>query len=263
MQARVVVRSGGDLATGVARRLHIAGCTVVVLELPQPRAIRRTVCFASAVYSGEIEVEGVLAKLEDDAPASRQEHVSVLVDEGGINIASWKPDVVVDARMLKIPPLDCRMEFAPVVIGLGPGFTAGDNCHNVVETQRGHNLGRVIYNGSAEPNTGEPGEVGGVGRDRLLRSPATGTFKAHCEIGHLVKAGEKVAEVDGEAVLAKVSGVVRGLIYNGLAVRSHEKIGDIDPRGKKEYCYSVSDKANAIAGGVIEAIYHITDGSTA
>lgn len=162
MEARVIVRGGGDLATGVARRLHLAGCTVVVLELPQPRAIRRTVCFASAVYSGEIEVESVLAKLEDEAPTTRLEYVSVLVDEGGISVASWKPDVIVDARMLKIPPLDCRMEFAPVVLGLGPGFTAGDNCHAVVETQRGHDLGRVIYNGAAAPDTGKPGEVGGV-----------------------------------------------------------------------------------------------------
>lgn len=262
MEARVIVRGGGDLATGVARRLHLAGCTVVVLELPQPRAIRRTVCFASAVYSGEIEVESVLAKLEDEAPTTRLEYVSVLVDEGGISVASWKPDVIVDARMLKIPPLDCRMEFAPVVLGLGPGFTAGDNCHAVVETQRGHDLGRVIYNGAAAPDTGKPGEVGGVGSDRLLRSPEDGIFKAHCEIGHLVKAGEKVANVDGESVLAKISGVVRGLIYNGLAVRKHEKIGDIDPRGLKEYCFVVSDKANAIAGGVIEAMHHLRNRST-
>jgi len=254
MQLKTLVRGGGDLASGVARRLFLAGCQVIVLERPEPLAIRRAVSFASAVYEGRMEVEGVSAELRTEAPQTAADHVVVIVDEQALTIITWQPDVIVDARMLKRAPLDCDSDQAQLVIGLGPGFIAGEHCHMVIETQRGHNLGRVIRQGQAEADTGVPDQVAGQGASRVLRAPADGSFTAAAEIGEEVVAGHQVGAVEAEAVTAQISGVVRGLLRSGVSVRRGAKIGDIDPRGIREYCFTVSDKANAIAGGVLEAV---------
>jgi len=254
MQVKALVRGGGDLASGVARRLFLAGCTVVILERPEPLAIRRAVSFATAVYAGRVEVEGVSAQLSDITPSETAEYIAVIVDEDANTISSWQPDVVVDARMLKRTPDDCDTSLAPLVIGLGPGFTASRNCHVVIETQRGHNLGRVIQRGEAEADTGVPDDVAGHGAARVLRAPADGRFTGTMEIGDAVVAGQSVGMVDTAAVESRIDGVVRGLLHSGVSVRRGAKIGDIDPRGIREYCFTVSDKANAVAGGVLEAV---------
>lgn len=254
MQLKALIRGGGDLASGVARRLFLAGCQVVVLERSEPLAIRRAVSFAEAVYEGRKEVEGVSAQLSTAVPIAAPEHVVVIVDERGHAIESWRPDVIVDARMLKRGPTDCGTSQAQLVIGLGPGYTAGQHCHVVIETQRGHNLGRVIRRGQAAPDTGVPDEVAGYSVARVLRAPADGSFSAIAEIGDEVAAGQRVGAVGAEVVNSQIAGVVRGLLRSGVGVKLGAKIGDIDPRGVREYCFTVSDKANAIAGGVLEAV---------
>jgi len=177
-----------------------------------------------------------------------------MVDEQASTISSWQPDVVVDARMLKRAPDDCDTSLAPLVIGLGPGFTAGRHCHVVIETQRGHDLGRVIRQGQAKTDTGIPDSVAGYGAERVLRAPLDGCFAGTAKIGDKVVAGQQVGAVEAEAVNAQIGGVVRGLLHSGVSVRRGAKIGDIDPRGVREYCFTVSDKANAVAGGVLEAV---------
>jgi len=251
---RVVVRGGGDLASAIARRLHLAGARVAVLDLPEPRAVRRTVAFAAGVERGETSVDGVRGVLASEPPAGDPDHVTVIVDPEGATVSRWRPDVVVDARMRKQPPADLSMEDAPLVLGIGPGFVAGVHCHAVIETKRGPDLGRVLRDGSAAPNTGVPGEVGGVGEERVVRAPADGTLSARREIGETVSAGEVLAEVDGNPARARIGGVLRGLARSGLRVRAGEKIGDVDPRGDRTLAFRVSDKANAVAGGVLEAV---------
>jgi len=256
----VLVRGGGDLGTGIAHRLHRAGFRVVVSELPQPLVIRRTVAFASAVYEGHIEVEGAEARLARDATEIEsmldQGLVPVIVDPAGEAIPLLKPDVVVDTRMAK-RNLGTTLADAPIVIGLGPGFTAGQDVHAVVETMRGHNLGRVILQGNAEPDTHVPGLVQGYGRERVLWAPAAGRFQSHVHIGERVEAGQVIAQVAEQPVRAGISGVLRGLLHDGLLVREGQKVGDIDPRGVAEHCFTISDKARAIAGGVLEAILYL------
>jgi len=260
----VLIRGGGDLGTGVAHRLHRAGFTVMVAELPQPRVVRRAVSFAEAVYSEKITVEGVTAHLAPDPMVGMAytvfDEVPVVVDADGAALRQMRPPVVVDARMAK-RPLDTRSADAPLVVGLGPGFTAGVDCHAVVETHRGHNLGRVYWDGSAELDTGEPEPVGGVARARVLRAPRDGVVFGQKQIGDTVKAGETVAVVtdlaqggDGDSVVAPFDGVVRGLLHDGVPVTAKMKVGDLDPRGVREYCFLISDKARAVGGGVLEAI---------
>jgi xanthine dehydrogenase accessory factor len=253
----VLVLGGGDLGTGVAHRLSRCGFEVIVAELAQPSAVRRTVAFGSAVYEGEVEVEGIRSALAADADEARR-----LLDQGTIPvmIASPRrlrrmisPDVLVDARMAK-RNLGTHLGDAPIVVGLGPGFTAGQDVQAVVETNRGHNLGRVILAGTAERNTGIPSPVQGHAHDRVLWSPCNGTFQAVLSIGDLVNQGQQVASVSGTAILAPIGGVVRGLAHDGLVVQEAQKVGDIDPRGVREYCFTISDKARAVGGGVIEAI---------
>ena len=253
----VVVRGGGDLGTGVAHRLHRSGFTVMVTELPRPLVVRRAVAFAEAVYAGSIEVEGVTARLADDPMAgmaySVLEEIPVVVDEAGDVISRMQPRIVVDARLAK-RPLDTRRQDAPLVIGLGPGFTAGKDCHAVVETNRGHHLGRVYWEGSAEPDTGRPEAVQGVAGERVLRAPVAGVFQGRCAIGNSVRAGDVLADVSGQSILASFDGVVRGLLHDGLEVSAGLKVGDLDPRGVRDYCFLISDKARAIGGGVLEAL---------
>ncbi len=228
---------------------------VVILEGPYPTAIRRAVSFATAVHEGEVQVDGVSGRRCEACPESPQAFIPVVVDETGATIRSWRPDVLVDARMTKRPPGASNMTLAPLVIGLGPGFEAGIDCHAAIETQRGHDLGRVIWKGSAQENTGIPEQVCGYGSERVLRAPASGKFVPHVTIGDHVQSGAVVAEVSGSKICASISGVVRGMLYPGTTVEAGRKVGDIDPRDRRVYCFTVSDKANAVAGGVMEAIF--------
>lgn len=256
----VAVKGAGDLGTGVAWRLHRCGFHVLVTETEQPAVIRRAVAFASAVYEGTVEVDGVTARLVEDetgiAAAWASGEVPVVVDPQGAVIRRLQPDVVVDALIAKRNVGTCITD-APIVVALGPGFTAGVDCHAVVETSRGHSLGRVILEGSAEPNTGVPGTVGGESVRRVLRAPAEGIFRAVRGIGNLVEAGEVVAYVGEAEVRSQLGGVVRGLIHDGIQVRPGMKVGDVDPRGVVSHCFTISDKALAVGGGVLEAILYL------
>lgn len=253
----VLVKGGGDLGTGSAWRLHKSGFPVLVAELTQPRVVRRTVAFASAIYDGEIAVEGVTAwKARDAAEAVallRDGIVSVLADPDGIEWRALAPRVVVDAVMAK-RNTGTQLSDAAFVVALGPGFTPGVDCHCVVETQRGHDLGRVLWHRPAAPNTGVPGEVGGKSAERVLRAPADGVLEAARRIGDALSEGDLVARVGGVAVTAPFAGILRGLVHAGLAVRKGDKIGDVDPRAMRESCFTISDKALAVGGGVLEAV---------
>lgn len=258
---KIVIKGAGDLASGVAHRLWYAGFDIVMLELPQPQMVRRSVSFASAVFSGTWEVEGVTARLCDsdrevDAVLSRRE-VAVIIDPGGEYIRRCPPAALVDAVMAKTNTGTSRND-ARLVIALGPGFCAPGDVHAVVETRRGHNLGKVFYRGSASPNTGTPGEVGGVNRERVLRAPAAGRFQPCREIGDLVEKGETVAKVGDTPVIALTGGLLRGLLYPGLEVNAGMKVGDVDPRGAEINWHTISDKARAVGGGVLEALLHLS-----
>jgi xanthine dehydrogenase accessory factor len=265
-----VVRGGGDLGTGVAHRLVREGYRVVVLEAEAPTAVRRLVAFGEAVREGAVVVEGVEARrvepaeLERDGPAldGATENaggagvpawVAVLIDPDGRSLPALRPDAVVDARMAK-RNLGTSRDDAAVVIGLGPGFTARVDVDVAVETQRGDSLGRLIEDGSASPDTGVPGRVGGVGAPRLLRSPAAGAFDPVAEIGDLVGEGDLVARVAGSPVRARVAGIVRGLAAPGAIVGRGDKVGDVDPRGAEIDPRAISDKARAIGEAVLEAL---------
>ena len=257
MNNRVLIRGGGDLASGVAARLHRSGFTVLVTELTHPLVVRRMVSFAEAVFSGEIEVEEITGRLAVDfgdvEEILKQGEVAVLVDADLGHLTEFDPLVVVDARMRKRPP-EVGMELAPLVIGLGPGFTAGKDCHAVIETMRGHTLGRVIWEGQTIPDTRLPEAVDGKRGERVLRAPAGGILAAHRQIGDLIQEGELIASVEGEKLLAPFDGALRGLIRDGIEVQAGMKIGDLDPRNDPKYAFMVSDKALSIGGGVLEAI---------
>lgn len=257
MQRIVLIRGGGDLASGVALRLHRAGLRLVITELSQPLVVRRLVSFAEAIYRGQTSVEGVSARRADETsrimPVLEAGEIAVIVDPSGETIAEMKPAVLIDGRMTKQVP-DLGIDAAPLVIGLGPGFIAGGNCHAVVETQRGHWLGRVYWHGPALPDSGIPDPVANRGLDRVLRAPADGTLETWREIGDSLKAGQEVAVVAGQSILAPFDGVLRGLIHPGIPVRRGLKIGDLDPRNDPRYCTTVSDKSLAVGGGVLEAI---------
>ena len=257
----VVIRGAGDIATGIALRLWRAGIRVVMTDLERPTAIRRTVAFSQAVVHGETVVEDVAAR-RADSPAQALELledgvIPVLADPEGACVPVLRPAAVVDAILAK-RNLGTRMSDAPVVVGVGPGFTAGADCHAVVETMRGHDLGRVIYKGSAQPNTGIPGLIGGFAGERVLRAPADGVFHQILDIGAQVKQGDIAAEVDGVPLLCTLDGVLRGILPEGTPVFKGMKAGDIDPRCKIEHCYLASDKALAVGGGVLEAILSLS-----
>jgi xanthine dehydrogenase accessory factor len=259
----VIIKGAGDLATGVAHRLYHCGFAILMLEMPKPTVIRRTVAFAEAIYEGECTVEGVCAlcahDVDDAAKISRHGQIAVLADPQWSAIGKCKPLAVVDAIVAK-RNMGTVIFDAPVTIGLGPGFTAGLDVMAVIETQRGHDLGKVIYQGSAAPNTGNPGEIGGYSKERLLRAPGEGLFQSRKQIGDFVASGEIVARVGALEVAASVNGVLRGILRSGIHVPAGFKIGDIDPRGIREYCFTISDKARSVAGGVLEAILHLTQG---
>ncbi len=275
MTKPILIRGGGDLASGVALRLHHAGFPLVITELPRPLSVRRAVSFSEAVYEGDWIVEGVRARRVDSAPEALSLAgsglVPVLVDPELATVKLTDFSALIDARLLKRPVLYSIFS-NPLIIGLGPGFTAGENCHAVVETMRGHTLGRVYWAGTTHPDSGQPE---GDPR-RVLRAPADGVIESRVEIGQHVEAGEVVAVVsdqypvvsnqypvvsgqypvssDQYPVVSRVSGVVRGMLHPGLEVSKGLKVGDVDPRDNREYCFLVSDKALAVGGAVLEAL---------
>lgn len=253
----VIVRGAGDLATATILRLHKAGYRVLALEIEHPTTIRRTVSFSSAMYTGEMKLENVICKrvqtVEEAKSIMDEQQVAIMNDPKGESISALHPSVVVDAIIAK-RNLGTHMSMAPFVIALGPGFEARKDCNVVIETMRGHNLGTIITSGSAIPNTGEPGLIGGESSKRVIHSSYAGVFKGVKRIGDIVKEGEVIALIGEKEVKASLSGVIRGLLSDNLEVPVGFKIGDIDPRGDIENCYSVSDKGRAIAGAVLEAV---------
>jgi xanthine dehydrogenase accessory factor len=251
----ILIRGGGDLASGVALRLHRAGFQVIITELPQPLAVRRAVAFSEAVYEGKWQVESVTGVLVKSAmeieSALASKEIPVLIDPN-LELASLfdlQPSTVIDARLLKNSPPPLGMD-SSFTLGLGPGFVAGENCQAFVETQRGLLLGRVYWSGAASTDTGQPE---GDPR-RVLRAPADGILLSDAQIGDHFEPGEVIAEVSGEKIVAPFPGVLRGLIRPGVHVSKRLKIGDLDPRDQREYCFLASDKALAIGGGVLEAL---------
>ncbi len=255
----VVVKGGGDLATGVAHRLSQAGFKVLVTEIAAPTTVRRTVAFSEAVFEGRTTVEGIEAELagsaRDAALVWERGNIPVVVDPRAVIVQELRPCAVVDAIVAK-RNTGTSIRDAGIVVALGPGFVAGVDAHAVVETNRGHNLGRVIWQGEAEPNTGIPGPVRGFTVERVLRAPGPGFVRAYRAIGETVREGDAVCRVGDLVVLAPIAGIVRGLVHDGLWVHQGMKIGDIDPRARREHCFTISDKALAVGGGVLEAILH-------
>lgn len=252
----VLIRGAGDIATGIALRLYRSGMEVVMTDLPCPTAIRRTVAFSECMFTGETAVEGVRARRAtvEEVPALLSEGVvPVLADPDGASIPVLRPDAVVDAILAK-KNLGTSIHDAPVVVAVGPGFTAGVDCHAVVETMRGHTLGRTYYTGSALPNTAIPGLIGGFAGERVLRAPADGIFHPLRSIGDLVESGDTVGEVEGLPMKCTISGMIRGLLPEGASVTKGMKSGDVDPRGEKASYTTASDKALAVGGGVLEAL---------
>ncbi len=260
----VAVKGAGDLATGVMHRLFRAGFAVVATELPQPTVLRRTVAFAEAVTQGRMRVEGVTAcqasSIEEVQAALANELIPIVVDSDGTMLQQMQPSVLVEATLSKYNS-GITINDARIVIALGPGYEAGKDAHAVIETNRGHNLGRVYLEGCAEPDTGVPGTIGGYTGERLLRAPCTGRLYSVRQIGDHVQAGETVAVVQSDAgsfpITAAISGILRGLVRDGLVVNTGMKVGDIDPRAVREHCFTISDKSRAVAGGVLEAIMYL------
>ena len=261
----ILIRGGGDLASGVALRLRRVGLKILISETAQPLAVRRLVSFAEAVYCGKISVEGVIAQsvkdIEEIEAVILRGDIPVIIDPKCDLILSHpvlSPVAIIDARMTKLPP-ELRMDAARLVIGLGPGFHAGQNCHAAIETNRGHFLGRVLWQGAPEADTGIPGTVAKHQSDRVLRAPVDGLFHSKVDIGDWVRQGQLVANVEDQRIFAPFDGVVRGLLHDGLRVSRGLKIGDIDPRQDPRYANLVSEKSLAIAGGVLEALLTRSD----
>ena len=256
----VFIRGAGDIATGIALRLYRAHFQVVMADIAHPTAIRRTVCFSQAIVKGETTVENVTARLaknaEDVNTILARGKIPVLIDPEARMVQELKVDALVDAILAK-RNLGTKITDAPIVIGVGPGFTAGENCHAAVETMRGHTLGRVIYEGSPLPNTNVPGLIGGYAGERVLRAPDDGIFHLLQDIGSVVREGDAVGEVNGKPMQCTISGVLRGILADGTPVHKGMKAGDVDPRCKVEYCHTASDKALAVGGGVLEAILNL------
>jgi xanthine dehydrogenase accessory factor len=256
----IVIKGAGEMASGVAHRLYMAGMrNILMTEIPEPLSVRRMVSFCESVFEGEVKVEGVRAECighADDVRSVWEKHnIAVLVDPQWQSIGIVKPHVVVDVTMVK-RNLGTRKDEAPLVIGVGPGFAAGHDVHIVVESNRGHDLGRTIYEGTAEPYTGIPGKMMAYTKERVLRAPVAGRVKHVRLLGDSVKTGDLILTIDNTPLIAPIDGILRGLIRE-ISVVKDEKVGDIDPRGKVEYCHTISDKARAIGGGVLEAIMHV------
>lgn len=254
----VIVKSGGDIASGVIQKLHRTGFRVLVLEIENPTSIRRTVCFSEAVYGGKMELEGITSVLVKNIVeiyhAWANDFVPVLVDPKGEYIEKFKPIAVVDAIIAK-KNTGMHKNMAPITIGIGPGFEAGKDVSVVIESNRGHNLGKLIFEGLAEPNTGMPGNIAGYTTERVLYSPEDGAITLNHEIGDVLNSGDIIGYVNGQSINSKVDGILRGIIREGTYVTKGMKIGDVDPRTEQiKNCYTISDKARAIGGAVLEAI---------
>lgn len=255
----VLIKGAGDLATGVAYRLYRAGYSIVMTDIEQPTAVRRTVAFCQCIYDGTATVEGVTSRgvetVEEVKACLERGEIPVLVDPEAAIRTQMPFDAEVDAILAKYN-VNTRIDDAPIVLALGPGFTAGVDCHGVIETKRGHYLGRLILEGSAIPNTGVPGDVGGYTTQRIIRACRDGIFHPVAHIGDTVAEGDVVATVDGEPVYALMPGTVRGMLPDGLRVKQGMKSGDIDPRCEYNHCFTISDKARAIGGGVLEGLLY-------
>lgn len=255
---KVVIRGGGDLATGVAEVLYQSGFKILILDIEKPSSIRRSVCFSEAIYDGIIQVENIICKkVENENEIEKcwsEKIIPIMVDEKGEIIKKIKPDVVVDSIIAK-KNLGTTKEMAPITIALGDGFEAGKDVDIVVETMRGHNLGRVITSGRAMKNTGIPGEIKGVSKDRVIYSLANGRFSSVKKIGDTVQKDEIIGYVGDVEIRGKISGVLRGIIREDYEVTENMKIGDIDPRiEEKNNCFTISDKARSLGGAVLRAI---------
>lgn len=256
----VLIRGAGDIATGIALRLYRSGLQVVMTDLPRPTAIRRTVCFSQAIVLGQFMVEGITGRrcTVEQAPAALAAgEIPVLADPDCRCREMLRPEVLVDSILAK-RNLGTRITDAPVVIAAGPGFTAGVDCHAVIETMRGHYLGRVILDGPAQPNTAIPGLIGGYAGERVLRAPQDGVFRQILDIGAQVQPGDVAAYVGDQPVVCTIGGVLRGILPDGTPVYKGMKSGDVDPRCQPDHCRCASDKALAIGGGVLEAILQLT-----
>lgn len=248
----ILVRGAGDIATGTLLRLKRCGFSVAALEVSNPSAIRRTVSFSEAVYDSETTVEGITARRVSALPEDHTDWIPILIDPEGRTIRSTRPAAVVDAILAK-RNLGTSMALAPATVALGPGFSAGRDVHAVVETKRGHTLGRVIWDGPATPNTGIPGVVGGYGIERVIHAPVGGTLRILKDIGSKVEKDDVIALLDTTPVRASIPGLIRGMLRDGFAVPAGMKMADIDPRPDTDW-HTVSDKAMAVAGGVLEAL---------
>ena len=255
---RIIIKSGGEMASGIAVRLYRAGFrNIAMLETPHPLAVRRAVSFCEAVHDGEQRVEGIVTRRADRPEGIRNlwqnNMLAVAVDPEWALIPQLAPEITIDAVLAK-RNLGTAISEAPLVVALGPGFTAGLNAHYVIETNRGHDLGRVYASGSAQPDTGIPGDIGGYTKERVLRAPIDGIVESCQEIGSPIRAGEAVCTVGGVPVLAAIDGIVRGCVRAGTQARAGLKLGDVDPRGLPEYCVTVSEKARALGGAVLEIV---------
>lgn len=258
MKKLVIVKGAGDIASGVIHKLHNSGFSVIALEIEKPTAIRRNICFSDAVYENKKVVEGVEAILCSTSNEIKEtlysSKVAVVVDPEGKIIDELKPLVVIDAKLAK-KNIGLSIGNAPIVVGIGPGFNAGVDCDCVIESSRGHNLGKIIYSGFAKDNTGIPGSVAGYTYERVLRAPKDGIINTKFSIGDLVKSSDIIASIGEEYVSFEIDGLIRGLIRDKTYVTRGMKIGDVDSRVSEiENCNTISDKARCIAGGVLEAV---------
>jgi xanthine dehydrogenase accessory factor len=258
----VVIRGAGDLATGVAIRLKNSGFDVVLLDIAKPTVIRRTAAFAEAMFEKKVEVEGIISRLCDGVDEIKEclknGEIPIVVDPKCEMVKKLNPIALVDAIIAK-KNLGTKIDMAKVVVALGPGFEAGVDCHAVIETNRGHNLGRVIKQGFAQANTGVPGVIAGYGKERVVHSPDAGVMEHIANIADIVKKGQPILNIvkengEKQEVLSPLDGVLRGLLHEGLSVHKGMKIADVDPRPVRDNCFSVSDKARSIGGGVLEAL---------
>lgn len=258
MKKRVLVRGGGDLSSAVIQKLYRCGFDVLVCELPSPKVVRRTVAYSNAVYEGSYTVEGIeavlIAKVDEIEICLNKRQIPVSILPESELMAYFEPDIFVDTTLSK-KKVNYDINYASTVIGIGPTIEAGVDAHVVIETCRGHDLGRLIFEGFAKENTHVPGSIEGFTHERVLRAPCDGVMKTSFRIGDFVEKGETVVTVGDMPVKAEISGVLRGLIHGSVTITKGLKVGDIDPRGNTHYCFTISDKGRNIAGGVLEAIY--------
>ena len=258
----VLIRSGGDISSGIIQRLYKCGFKVIVLEIANPSSIRREVCFGEAVYRKKMTIDGITSVLVNNIDEMEKAleigEIPVLIDEEGKYIEKLRPFVLIDAILAK-KNLGTTIDMAPVTIGIGPGFYAGKDVHAVIETKRGHHLGEVIYEGEAIKNSGIPGNIGGFTKERVIHSKWEGNIENISKIGDTVKKGQVIARINGNDVLATIDGILRGIIRDGYYVTEGFKIADIDPRmDEYENCFTISDKARSVGGGALEAMLTLT-----